>query len=268
MTTVADLPIEDCDEPNSILSKAFRVLKAFDSSDRVMSLSQIARASGLPKSTVHRLIGRLLELGALEQHRSGYRIGLALFQIGVHTPANGLRDRALPYLAALHRWSGLTVHFGVLRGLDVVYLEKLGPPNSPCRISAVGGRLPANCSALGKAMLAWEDRSYLEESLPAPLPRMTTRSITVRSTLIGQLREIKAAGIARETGEIQLGLSCIAAPIVVRDVAVGCVSVSYLADVAPDSRLEGALRDTVARISAECRARVSGPRSYLFPREI
>src|SRR5699024_10274570 len=102
----------DGGEPNSILSKAFQVLKAFDSTDRVLSLSQVSRVSGLPKSTVHRLIGRLVDLGALEPHRSGYRIGLTIFQIGANMPVHGLRDRALPYLAALHRWSGQTVHFG------------------------------------------------------------------------------------------------------------------------------------------------------------
>jgi DNA-binding IclR family transcriptional regulator len=268
VTVMPALRSDESSELSSILSKAFQVLRAFASTDRVMTLSQIARASGLPKSTVHRLIGRLVELGALEPHRSGYRIGMALFQIGVNTPANALRDRALPYLAALHRWSGLTVHFGVLRGLDVVYLEKLAPPDSPCKISVVGGRLPANCSALGKAMLAWEDVEYLRDSLPAQLPRMTSRSITSVPALISQLREIRASGLAREVDEIQPGLACIAAPIVVHDFAVAGVSVAYAASRPQDGTLGVALRDTAARIAVDCRARLASGRSYMFPRDI
>jgi DNA-binding IclR family transcriptional regulator len=268
MTTVHDLDIGRLAEPNSILSKAFQVLRVFDANHRVMSLSEISRTSGLPKSTVHRLIGRLVDIGALESHRSGYRIGLALFEASVTTPAHGLRDRALPFLSSLHRWSGLTVHFGVLRGLDVVYLEKLAPPESPCRVSVVGGRLPANCSALGKTMLAWEDRDYLNAILPSPLPRMTSRSIISVPELMQQLREIKVSGFAREDGEIQPGLSCMAVPIVVHDTAVGAVSVSYPSVESQDLRLENALRDTAARIIAECRKAVSGSRSFLFPRDI
>ena len=91
-------------EVASILNKAFDLLYAFNENTRVMTLSELARASGLPKSTVHRLLARLVDLGALEHHRSGYKLGLGLLQLGSTTPAANMRDLATPILVALQRW--------------------------------------------------------------------------------------------------------------------------------------------------------------------
>jgi DNA-binding IclR family transcriptional regulator len=64
---------------------------------------------------VHRLLARLVELGAIEPHGAGYKIGLELFQMGSVTPAYAMRDTAMPYLAAVHRWTGHLVSLAVLR---------------------------------------------------------------------------------------------------------------------------------------------------------
>ena len=105
-------------EPPSILSKAFGVLRAFDSVNRVMTLSEIARASGLPKSTVHRLLARLLELDVVELHGdSGYKIGLGLLQIGAVSPAISMRDKAMPYLHSLSRWTRCEVQLAYAIGV-------------------------------------------------------------------------------------------------------------------------------------------------------
>ena len=110
--------------PPSILSKAFDLLYAFNGRERVMTLSELSKASGLPKSTVHRLLARLIDLGAIEPHGVGYKIGLEMFQLGSVTPASALRDMAVPYLATVHRWTGHTVLLGVLRSFDVVFSRK------------------------------------------------------------------------------------------------------------------------------------------------
>jgi len=185
-------------ETPSILSKAFDVLRAFNPHQRVMTLTELSRASGLPKSTVHRLLARLVELGAVEHHRSGYKIGLGLLELGASTHAGYMRDLALPYLSRLHRWSGQTVHFGVLRQFDVVYLEKLATTDTRSSIATVGSRLPANCTAIGKALLAFEDLDDLADFLPSPMPMMTPKSITDVGMLLAELRKVRDEGIARE----------------------------------------------------------------------
>ena len=249
---IADTPTEPSTvEPPSILTKAFDLLHAFNHKDRVLTLSELARAAQLPKSTVHRLLARLIELDAVEHHGAGYKLSLGLMQLGATTPAASMRDLALPYLAGLHRWTGETVHFGVLRQFDVVYLEKLARSNSPVVLSRVGGRLPANCTAIGKALLAWEDLDDLAAFLPSPMPKLTPASVSNVDNLIAELHEVKGHGLARERNEAQPGLSCVAAPVVVRGIAVAAVSVGYVSDTTLNPRVDTALRDTARQIARE-----------------
>jgi DNA-binding IclR family transcriptional regulator len=258
----------DVDVPPSILSKAFDLLRAFNATERVMTLTDLSRASGLPKSTVHRLLARLIELGAIEHHRDGYKVGIELFRLGVTTPAASMRDVAMPYLASLHRWSGHTVHLAVLRQFDVVYLEKVAMHSSPSALSGVGGRLPANCTAIGKALLAHENLDDLESFLPNPMPRMTPLSVTGLPELLAQLREIRQGALARECEEAQLELACVALPLVVNGFAVGAVSISYRAGSVLDPKIGVALRETTARISREICAGLAEGRAHWFPREM
>jgi len=258
----------DADAPPSILSKAFDLLRAFNSNERVMTLTDLAHASGLPKSTVHRLLARLIELGAIEPHRAGYKIGIELFRLGVTIPAAGMRDVALPYLAALHRWTGQTVQLAVLRGFEVVYLERLALYSSLSALSGVGGRLPANCTAIGKAMLAYENLDDLESFLPSPMPRMTPSSVTDVAALLAQLREVRQGALARECDEAQPGVACVALPLVVNGFAVGAISLAYRAGAPPDKKIETALRDTAARIARDIQANLADGRAHWFPREI
>jgi len=249
---IADTPTEPSTvEPPSILTKAFDLLHAFNHKDRVLTLSELARAAQLPKSTVHRLLARLIELDAVEHHGAGYKLSLGLMQLGATTPAASMRDLALPHLAGLHRWTGETVHFGVLRQFDVVYLEKLARSNSPVVLSRVGGRLPANCTAIGKALLAWEDLDDLAAFLPSPMPKLTPASVSNVDNLIAELHEVKGHGLARERNEAQPGLSCVAAPVVVRGIAVAAVSVGYRSDTTLNPRVDTALRDTARQIARE-----------------
>lgn len=255
-------------DPPSILTKAFDLLRAFNPHARVMTLSELARAADLPKSTVHRLLARLVELGAVEHHRSGYKLGLGLVQLGAGTPAGYMRDLALPWLAQLHRWSAATVHFAVLRDFDVVYLEKLAGRDGRASITSIGGRLPANCTAIGKALLAHECFEDLADFLPSPLPRMTAHSITQVDTLVCELRKVRDEGVAREFEEAQPGLACVAAPVLMNGFAIGAVSVGFPSETAPPRGLDDALRVTASRIGDDVDAGLAHGREHWFPRKV
>ncbi|XVQ09535.1 IclR family transcriptional regulator [Spirillospora sp. CA-255316] len=255
-------------EPPSILSKAFELLRAFNSTSRVMTLSELSRASGLPKSTVHRLIARLIDLGAIEQHRSGYVVSLDLIQLAANTPAGGMRDVALPYLAALHRWSGHSVELAVLRQFDIVYLEKIALPTSPAPRAGAGARLPANCTALGKVLLAWENLEDLQAFLPRPMRMMTAQSTIDVDELVAELHKTRREGMVHEHEEAELGLSCVAVPIIIHEFAVGAVGVSYAAGNEVGPKVELALRETAARIARECREGLAQGKSHWFPRDL
>lgn len=241
-------------EPPSILTKAFDLLRAFNSGHRVMTLSEISRAAQLPKSTVHRLLARLIELDAVERHGESYKLSLGLLQLGATTPAASLRDIAMPYLAALHRWTGNTVRFAALRQFDVVYLEKLARLDSSCAFSRVGARLPANCTAVGKALLAWEDFDDLAHFLPSPMPRLTPFSVTDVDKLITELREVRLQRLAREQNEASLGQSCVATPVIVQGLAVAAVSIGFPTDNPLSQQIDTVLRDVAGQIARDVQA--------------
>jgi DNA-binding IclR family transcriptional regulator len=253
-------------ESSSILLKAFGVLRAFNADKRIMSLTELSRESGLPKSTVHRLLARLIELGAVEHRPVGYALSIEFRRLGAITPAAGGRDVALPHLIWLQQATGCAVHFGVLRTLEVVYLEALARIGSPGAWPPVGARVPANCTALGKALLAWQDPDEVEVSLRQNgLVPLTSRSICEVEPLMGQLRAIRGGALAHARDESRPGVSSVAAPIVVGGVAVAAFSISFPSHVAINRHVEGAVRAATSRIVSEFKRGLSNGQARWHP---
>lgn len=163
----------------SILWKAFDVLGAFRADRRVLTFAEVSRASGLPKSTTHRVLAMLLEMGAVERQGHGYRIGLRIFAMGSCSAEVALRDLALPVLQEIHRLTRQTVHLAVLRGGDVVYIEKLRTRVALPTPAVVGERLPAHCTAIGKSLLPTR---AVADPVRAPLPARTRGRAGASST--------------------------------------------------------------------------------------
>ena len=238
----------------SVLWKAFDVLGAFSHRHRVLTLAQIVRYTGLPKSTVHRVLAMLLDTGAVEQAAGGYRIGLRLFALGALPPEAALREAALVHLEELHRYTGQTLHLAVLRDADVVYLEKLQGRKGVSTPALVGDRLPAHCTAVGKALLAFSGGGVAAEALAGPLTRRTARSMTSPEQVCRQLDTVRSSGFAVDREESAAGLSCVAVPILVQDRAVAAVSVAFPASAGDGQVLVNPLRQTAAAISRSAAA--------------
>jgi DNA-binding IclR family transcriptional regulator len=240
------------DQPGapSILWKAFDVLGAFSHRDRVLSLAEIARRSGLPKSTAHRVLAMLLETGALEQAEGGYRLGLRMFSLGALPPEAELREAAMLHLEGLHRVTGQTLHLAVLRGTDVVYLEKLLSRQLIDTPAAVGDRLPASCTAVGKALLAFSGPAGEEAVLTRPLPRRTGRSVSRGDALREQFAAIRERGYATDREESTDGLACVAVPVLAGDRAVAAISVAFPAAAGTGAVFVGPLRQAAAAIGS------------------
>jgi DNA-binding IclR family transcriptional regulator len=116
VTTIdsAPSPLSDAAmRADSILSKAFAILGAFTHGSRTLSLSQISRLSGIPKSTTHRVLSMLVELGAVERGGTEYRVGDVMFSYGSRSLEVALRGAALPHLEMLHHQTRQVVHFAV-----------------------------------------------------------------------------------------------------------------------------------------------------------
>jgi DNA-binding IclR family transcriptional regulator len=218
---------EDGEHRESVAGRISSIIDAFDAASPTLSLSQLTERTGLPKSTVHRMADQLVELRWLERTSTGYRLGMRFFEVGGLVASRGhLRERALPFLQDLQAASHHAVHLGILEGNDVVILEKLyghGAPNLPTR---VGGRMPAHCTAAGKALLAFAPEKVVDEVMAAGLVRRTGRTVVVPELFRQELATIRTAHWALETEENVPGTRCVAAPIRGSGRAIAAVSVS------------------------------------------
>jgi DNA-binding IclR family transcriptional regulator len=233
---------------DSILGKAFAILGTFSHGPRLRSLSQISRSSGVPKSTTHRVLAMLVELGAVERSGTEYRIGHVMFSYGSRSPEVALRDAALPHLESLLLQTRQTVHFGVLRKQEVLYLERLstGSAISP---ATVGDRLPAHLTGVGKALLAYAPADTVNHYLERPLTARTNASITSPDSLRHELAHIRNVGFAVDHAEVTDGLFCVAAPVRIGEHAVAAVSVAYPSNVGLGQNLVEPVRTAAARIA-------------------
>lgn len=238
----------------SVLGRAVRVLSALATRDGGLGLAELSRATGLPKTTVYRLAAQLVELRLLERSGERYRLGVAVFEIGSSVRwQSRLREAALPFMADLYESTHETVHLGALSGLEVIYLEKIvGHRMAPVR-TPVGIRRPLCCTAMGKAILAFQSNALLEAVTSAGLPECTPYTVRTRTALEVQLEDARQTGIAYDRQETALGVVCAAGPILSRGgVAVGALSVT-----GPAARLD------LMRIAPAVRVAVLGLNRYL-----
>lgn len=200
--------------PISVLGRADRLLSAFDLEHSVLGIGELSRRSGLPKTTVHRLVAELTGLGLLEHTPDGVRLGMRLFELGQLVPRQRtLRDAAIPFMEHLHDATRAPVHLAVLDDIEVVYVEILGAGSLPMLPSRVGGRLPAHATGVGKAMLAFADPAVVQRRIDAGLTRLTPHTISTPGGLARELQGIRAGGVAFDREEGRLGIVCAAAPV-------------------------------------------------------
>ncbi|WP_232667047.1 IclR family transcriptional regulator [Pseudonocardia sp. TRM90224] len=212
----------------SMLGRAVSILAAFTPGRATLGVSELARRTGLAKSTVHRLAGELVQEGLLEPVEGGFRLGMRLFELGHLVPGQRtLRERAAPVLGELRERSGQTVHLAVLDGTDVLYLDVLPSRSGPPLPSRMGGRMPAHATGVGKALLAHTKRSAVETVVAGGLKRLTPRTIAAPGLLHAELARVAARGVAFDGEESAVGLVCAASPVHDRDGAViAAISVS------------------------------------------
>ena len=212
----------------SYLHRVVAVLAAFRAEDDEVGVSELARRTGLPKSTVHRIALALVEEGLLERRGLQVRLGLRLFEIGQRVPRQRvLRDAALPYMADLREATRQTIHLAVLEGAEVVYVEILHSPGGPDMPSRVGGRLPAHATGVGKAIMAFSPPETVRRILEGGLPRLSRRTIVAPGLMRRELARIRDEGVAYDREESGPGIVCAASPVLGRDGEVlGALSAS------------------------------------------
>ncbi|HEX3778834.1 MAG TPA: IclR family transcriptional regulator [Pseudonocardiaceae bacterium] len=198
--------------------RALDILELFLSGED-RSIPEITATLGLPKTTVHELVNTLVTRTYLVPHPDKphrYRLGLPLFRLGsVFAEQVDLAREGRVVSEQVAATSQETVHVAVLDGTDVLYVAKADSAHAVRLVSAVGRKLPAHCTAVGKMLLA----SLSAEDFAtryrkgATLAAMTPRSITSTLDLRERLQEIADRGLAYEYCESNEAAACVAAPV-------------------------------------------------------
>jgi DNA-binding IclR family transcriptional regulator len=234
----------------TVTSKVLAILGAFDAAHSQLSLTDVARRSGLPLSTAHRLVAELEEWQALSRDPDGrLRVGLRLWELGQLAPGR-LIALAHPWLQELYVTTGENVHLAVRDGLEVLYVDKVYGRRAVPIVSRTGGRLPMHPTGVGKALLAYEPDWFVKSYLARKLERPTPHTIIEPGRLARELTAVRAQGYALTYEEMTLGSCSAAAPILVDGramAALGIVLSSRRARELP--RLVEPLRAVAGRIA-------------------
>ena len=203
------------------LERGLAILSSFHSDRPLIGVSELSRGLELSRSTVHRYVATLAKLGYLQQDSDSkrYRLGPKVLDLGFSALSSmDLLEISAPHLRQLSDETQRTVNLAILDGTDVVYIERCRaarPGQREIDLNLhVGARLPAYCTAMGKAILAFIPEERLEEIIEQIdfAPR-GPNTLTDPEAFRVELDKIRTSGIAVNDEELAYGLRSIAAPI-------------------------------------------------------
>lgn len=202
------------------IAKAFLVLEALNVAQRAVALTELAALASLERSAVQRIAHTLKVLGYLRQHpvTRAYSLAGRMLEFGYTVLATDrVREKAWPFLEALNRSTGETVNLMELEGDEIVYVARFASMHAVSVDLHVGSRLPAYCTAAGRAILAQfpPDEARVRLATMQRVP-MTERTVTTVPELMKRLAEARRLGYALNDQEAFAGDISVAAPLVDR----------------------------------------------------
>jgi len=239
------------------VERAFSILEFLNSSKRGWNISEMSRKLNIPKSTTHVLVSTLDQLGYIKQQRSSRRFQLSpkMFGLGRNAlTATALPEISLPRLRCLTQETRLTAHAGILEKNRVVFVQKVDGPGIIKFDTYIGKCSELHCTALGKAVLAFQPDETIQNVLANySFDRFTKRTISSQAAFLNELARVRQQGYSMDDEEEELGIRCIAAPIFAFGSVLGAVSVTgTTAQIRMDEldRLITATKSAAAKISA------------------
>ncbi|MFC6671152.1 IclR family transcriptional regulator [Marinobacterium aestuariivivens] len=204
------------------LAKGFRVLEAFSYGRPKMTLSEVCDIAQMDSGTVFRILNTLVDLGYVEKNEETrqFRLTLKVTDLGFHAIGRSdIRDLVLPILRALVRTVGETASFGVLEGADILYLERVRAGVTRLGVDIrVGTTTPANCSAIGQALLAFLPPQELDIVLQKKSNPSGTPAVALSGDELDRaLEQIRGDGYALKESYFTSSLRVLAVPVLDRD---------------------------------------------------
>jgi DNA-binding IclR family transcriptional regulator len=252
--------------PVSMIDRVAQILETFDGPGS-LTLSQVVIRTGLPRSSAHRILEHLVKIRWLRREDNSYHLGLRMMELGtLAAHQHELRGAATVALHELAHSTGMVVHLAVLDGPDVVYLDKIGGRFGMRVPSRIGGRAPAHCTSVGKAMLAFAGESGLREVLDGPMRRPTAASIGTERGLRAELARVRDRSAAFDREESARGLACVAAPVGAPGTARAAISVCGPVGRVNFEQLIAPVRATAHAVWSSCVAGRTAPQASIFDR--
>jgi DNA-binding IclR family transcriptional regulator len=255
------------------VKSTFRALLVLETltDGQARSLSELAATLSLPKSSLHGILRTMVARDWLTVDGSGtqYSLGVRTLITGQgYLSSDSIVRLADPVLDSLVAALDETIHFGLLSAPDIVWLAKRDCSHPLRLVSAVGRRMPAHATALGKVLLAEQPDDLALSQLAWPLPRLTDSTITSRRELVAELARTRQRGHAVDAGESTVGLRCFAVAVRTSKPARYAISCSIPEPRIDPSRAAIVVKELLAaRDALEARASLPCPSTHVADRD-
>jgi DNA-binding IclR family transcriptional regulator len=235
------------------LAKGMNILELLSEND-TLSVVQAGRLMDINRASSHRFLSTLRELGYVDKdENSKYHLTSKLLMLGMKLLDRfEIRKVAQPFMQELAIMFNETINLGFFSGTEIITIDKIDSTEILRMDSGVGGKEPAHCTSMGKAILSYlpdiELEKYFEKS---ELKAFTINTLTSKDDIKKEILSIREKGYAIDDEEFSMGLRCVGAPIFSHDSNV-CYAMSISG---PTTRLKSEKIDkikTELRKIAEC----------------
>ncbi len=232
------------------LDRGLAVIRAFDAEHRELTLSDVAKSTGMTRAAARRFLHTLVELGYVRSDGRLFALRPKILELGyAYLSGLSLPEIALPHVEQLVERVRESSSVSVLDGDEVVYIARV-PTNRIMTVSiSVGTRVPAYATSMGRVLLAWRSADWLDGYLAsAKLRALTSHTIADPAALMAELATVREQGWALVDQELEEGLRSVAAPI--RDHTGHVVAAINVATNVSRHRREELVRDIVPPLLA------------------
>jgi IclR family transcriptional regulator, pca regulon regulatory protein len=246
------------------LQRGLGVIKAFDAEARELTLSDVARRTGLSRAAARRFLLTLVDLGYVRSDGRYFSLSPRVLELGFsYLSSLSLPEVAEPHLEALAAEVRESSSLSVLDGGDIVYVARVPVSRIMTVAINVGTRFPAYATSMGRVLLAGLPGDELAAYLDGvDLQRLSPRTITSPRGLRSELQRARAQGWAIVNQELEEGLRAVAAPV--RDASDRVVAAVNVSSHASRTSIEAMRRDLLppllaaaARIEADVQVSTS-----------
>jgi IclR family transcriptional regulator, pca regulon regulatory protein len=201
------------------LEKGLAVIEAFGRQQSRMTLTEAAKATGLPRATARRCLRTLERLGYASCDGKYFRLAPRTLRLGsAYLTSDPLARTIQPVIEAASELAGESISVAVLDGIDVIIIARALVRRSLSSGLSIGGRLPAYCSANGRILLSrFSDEEIRDRLKDLPRHKLTAKTKIAIPDILKEVRRARAQGYAVNDEEVEMGLRSVALPLRNRD---------------------------------------------------